>query len=193
MEYSSTRTSTSLIARVGQSIVDQSAWVEFVHRYAPPVRHWCRKWRLQEADAEDITQTVLSKLAAKMRGFCYNPAQSFRAYLKTITRFACLDFIGARRPDAGAGGTTALDLLHEATLPGKDDHGISFDQESLTRAAERVRQRVEPHTWEAFLLTTREGLSGAEAAQRLGMKVATVFKAKSKIQKMLRQELDESK
>jgi RNA polymerase sigma-70 factor (ECF subfamily) len=32
-------------------------------------------------------------------------------------------------------------------------------------------------------------LSGAAAAERLGMKVATVFKAKSKVQKMLQDEL----
>ena len=34
-----------------------------------------------------------------------------------------------------------------------------------------------------------EGLSGAEAAARLSMKVATVFKAKSKVQQMLQEEV----
>ncbi len=32
---------------------------------------------------------------------------------------------------------------------------------------------------------TREGLSGAEVAERLGMKVGAVWVAKSKVQKML--------
>jgi RNA polymerase sigma-70 factor (ECF subfamily) len=64
-----------------------------------------------------------------------------------------------------------------------------FDQELLAEAQERVRQRVEAHTWEAFRLTAVEGLSGAEAASRLGMKVATVFKAKSKVQQMLQEEV----
>ena len=52
----------------------------------------------------------------------------------------------------------------------------------------QVRQRVEPSTWEAFRLTAQEGLSGAETAERLGLQVAAVFKAKSRVQKMLREE-----
>jgi RNA polymerase sigma-70 factor (ECF subfamily) len=64
-----------------------------------------------------------------------------------------------------------------------------FDQELLAEAQERVQRRVEPHTWQAFLLTAVEGLSGAEAAGRLGVKVATVFQARSKVQKMLREEV----
>ena len=64
-----------------------------------------------------------------------------------------------------------------------------FDQEVLAEAQARVRQRVEPHTWEAFRLTAVEGLSGAEAAARLGLKVATVYKAKSKVQQMLHEEV----
>jgi DNA-directed RNA polymerase specialized sigma24 family protein len=59
----------------------------------------------------------------------------------------------------------------------------------LEEAEALVRQRVEPHTWEAFRLTAVEGLSGADAATRLGLNVATVFKAKSKVQKMLQEEI----
>jgi RNA polymerase sigma-70 factor (ECF subfamily) len=35
-----------------------------------------------------------------------------------------------------------------------------------------------------------EGHSGAEAAGRLGMKVAAVFVAKGRVQKLLREEID---
>jgi len=66
-----------------------------------------------------------------------------------------------------------------------------YDQELLQEAMVRVKERVEPHTWEAFRLTALEGLSGAEAAERLGLKVPTVFKAKSKVQQMLREETGE--
>jgi RNA polymerase sigma-70 factor (ECF subfamily) len=67
--------------------------------------------------------------------------------------------------------------------------GEQFDQEVLAEAQSRVQQRVEPHTWEAFRMTAVEGLSGAETAARLDMKVATVFKAKSKVQQMLQEEV----
>ena len=54
----------------------------------------------------------------------------------------------------------------------------------------RVRQRVAPHTWEAFRLLTFEGQSGAEVAPRVGMQVTMVYVAKSKVQKLLREEID---
>jgi hypothetical protein len=64
-----------------------------------------------------------------------------------------------------------------------------FDRELLAEAMARVRLRVEPHTWEAFRLLAEGECSGAEAAGRLGMKVATVFVARSKVNKMIREEM----
>jgi DNA-directed RNA polymerase specialized sigma24 family protein len=52
-----------------------------------------------------------------------------------------------------------------------------------------VRQRVQPQTWEAFRLTTLEGLRGAETAARLGVKLTLVFKAKSNVRKLLQEEI----
>ena len=64
-----------------------------------------------------------------------------------------------------------------------------FDQELLAEAQARVQGRVEAHTWEAFRLTAMDGLSGADAAARLGLTVAGVYKAKSRVQQMLREEV----
>jgi RNA polymerase sigma-70 factor (ECF subfamily) len=65
----------------------------------------------------------------------------------------------------------------------------AFDLELLELAANRVRGRVASHTWQAFQLTAVEGLAGAEVARRLDMPVASVFKAKSNVQKMLQEEI----
>jgi DNA-directed RNA polymerase specialized sigma24 family protein len=64
-----------------------------------------------------------------------------------------------------------------------------FDQELLAEAMIRVRGRVSEQKWEAFRLTAIEGLSGAETAARLDMKVATVFTAKSKVYKLVQEEV----
>jgi RNA polymerase sigma-70 factor (ECF subfamily) len=185
-------TSITLLERLRQEPADQAAWAEFVRRYGPLVYHWCRRWHLQEADAQDVTQAVLVKLAEKMRGFRYDPARSFRAYLKTLAHYAWCDFLESRKqPGAGTGDSNMLQAL-EAVEAGADlvqRLGEQFDQEVAAEAQARVRQRVEAHTWEAFRLTAVEGLAGAAAAAQLGMKVATVFKAKSKVQKMLQEEI----
>jgi DNA-directed RNA polymerase specialized sigma24 family protein len=127
-----------------------------------------------------------------MRTFTYDPARSFRAYLKTLARYAWCDFVAQRRqPGAGRGGSAVLRAL--AAVEAGDDLvqrlNDQFDQELLEEARARVQQRVQPHTWEAFRLTALEGLAGAEAAAQLGLTVAVVFKAKSKVQRMLREEV----
>jgi hypothetical protein len=44
-------------------------------------------------------------------------------------------------------------------------------------------------TWKAFRLLALDGTSGAAAATRLGMKIGTVFVARSKFQRMLQKEI----
>jgi RNA polymerase sigma-70 factor (ECF subfamily) len=183
-------TSATLLARLRHLPPDQTAWGEFTERYGPKIFAWCRKWNLQQADAEDVTQTVLLKLAEKMQTFVYDPSQSFRAWLKTVTRHAWSDFWNTRGKAMAAGGTQAIQILH--AVEAREDlvqrlEG-EFDRELLEAAVDRVRMRVTPRTWQAYEMTAVEGRSGAEAAQALGMKVATVFVAKSKVLKFLQEE-----
>jgi RNA polymerase sigma factor (sigma-70 family) len=185
-------TSPTLLGRLGRVPADEAAWGEFAERYGRKIYGWCRHWQLQEADAEDVTQQVLLKLARKMRSFTYDPSRSFRAWLKTVTHHAWQDFLDSRnRAGAGSGDTRILNQLQ--TVPARNDLVVELDEEFtrdlLDEAMERVRLRVQPHTWQAFQAMTIEGLTGAEAAARLGMKVATVFVAKSKVQKMIQAEV----
>ncbi len=183
-------TSATLLARLRQVPPDQAAWAQFTDRYGRKIYGWCRLWNLQEADAEDLTQTVLLKLAEKMRTFEYDRSKSFRAWLKTVTRHAWLDSCSARKAVA-AGGSQALEQLE--TVEAREDLVLrldeEFDRELLDEATARVRVRVTPRTWEAFERTAVRGESGAEAAKALGMKVASVFVARSRVQKMLQEEL----
>jgi RNA polymerase sigma-70 factor (ECF subfamily) len=192
MDRAAPRTSASLLGRLRGDAPDQVAWSDFVRRYGPRIYQWCRRWQLQEEDAQDVTQAVLVRLAEKMRSFQYDPARSFRAYLKTLAHYACCDFLeGRRRPGAGVGGSSVLQMLH--TVEARDDLAgrleAEFDREVLEEAMARVRERVRPHTWEAFRLTALKGRSGADAARHLGMDVTGVFKAKSNVQKMLQEEV----
>jgi RNA polymerase sigma factor (sigma-70 family) len=185
------QTSATLLGRLRQVPPDQAAWALFADRYGRRIYGWCRQWRLQEADAEDVTQGVLLKLAEKMRAFEYDSARSFRAWLKTVTRHAWFDSCSAGKAPVAAGGSQALGMLH--TVEAREDLvarlGEEFDRELLEEAMARVRVRVVPRTWDAFERTALRGESGAEVAHALGMKVATVFVARSKVQKMVQEEL----
>jgi RNA polymerase sigma-70 factor (ECF subfamily) len=185
-------TSVTLLVRLQQTPADQAAWAEFVERYGQRIHAWCRQWGLQEADAQDVAQTVLLKVLGAVRVFRYDPAQKFRAWLKTVTHHAWQDLVRGRR-EVAAGGDAASDDDPLQTLAARDELEArleaAYEQELVEHALARVRSRVQPPTWEAFHLTAFEGLSGAEAAARLGMAVTSVYKAKSNVQKLLEAEV----
>jgi RNA polymerase sigma-70 factor (ECF subfamily) len=189
---SSSQTSPTLLGRLRADPADQAAWKVFVGRYGPKIHGWCRRWQLQEADAADVTQSVLLKLAAKMRDFAYDPARSFRGWLKLLTHHAWSDFLDSRRRAVPGSGESAIVGLLES-VQARDDLvaglGEEFDRELLEAAMARVRLRVAPAKWEVFRLLAVEGLAGAEVARRLAMKVATAYVVRSKVQKMLQDEL----
>jgi RNA polymerase sigma-70 factor (ECF subfamily) len=191
-DSSSPSTSPTLLERIRSAPTNQAAWSEFVDRYGRKIYGWCRQWGLQESDAEDVTQDVLLRLASKMRGFAYDPSGSFRGWLRTLTHHAWSDFLSNReRPGRGGDDRHVTQALEQ--IEARDDLTRRLDEE-FTRAlfeeaSARVRLRVQQHTWEAFRLTAVEGKSGAEVAALLGMQVATVFVARSKVQKMLQDEV----
>jgi RNA polymerase sigma-70 factor (ECF subfamily) len=136
-----------------------------------------------------VTQTVLLTLAERMRSFDYDPAGSFRRWLRTVTLNAWRKLAaGQHRAGAGSGDRVVDRLLQ--TVAARDGLVAKLEEEFDRELLEQATLRVEPHTWDAFRLVALEGQSGAEAAARLGMKVAAVFVAKGRVQKMLREEID---
>jgi RNA polymerase sigma-70 factor (ECF subfamily) len=59
----------------------------------------------------------------------------------------------------------------------------------MDRAMEQVRPRVAAKTWDAFRLTALEGLTGADAAAQLGMKVDRVYGARSDVTRRIQKEV----
>ena len=171
---------------------DQDSWRRFDARYRPLIHAWCRHWGAQELDAQEVAQTILTHLSARLKSFEYDPARRFRGWLSTVTRHAWAAFVEGRATGPiGAGDSRVDQLLHEVVA--REDLAsrleAEFDQELLEVAMLRVQARVEPHTWEAFRRTALEELAPAEVAARFGMKIATVYVARSKVQRLLREEL----
>ena len=185
-------TRVSLLTQLRQDPSDQAGWDEFVERYGRHIYRWCRQWKLQDADAEDVTQTILVNLTQKLREFAYDPSRSFRSWLKTVAHHAWRDFEDSRRRAHPATGDSQVQELM-LTLEAREDLVQKleevFDLELLEAAKVRVRLRVAPHTWEAFRLMALEGLPVAEVAARVDLQVAMVYVAKSKVQKMLQEEI----
>jgi RNA polymerase sigma factor (sigma-70 family) len=189
----SEHTNVALLGRVRQDPVDEGAWGAFVAYYGPKIQGWCRQRGLQAADAEDVTQDVLLRLSRSLRKFVYDPSRSFRGWLRLVTQHALSDFFAHRkqRPDAGSSddlGLAALDNVqaHDDLLEFLNGE---FTRVLVEQACERVRARVEPQTWEAFRLTACENRPGDEVAADLGMNVAAVHKARSRVLAFIREEV----
>jgi RNA polymerase sigma factor (sigma-70 family) len=193
MQYDLTdSTSDTLLGRVGLSPDDHAAWERFVGLYGPKIRGWCRRWGLQEADSEDVTQDVLLRMSQKLGTFTYDRSRSFRGWLRAVTQNALASFVADRkRRCAVSGDDRVLERLQ--SVPAREDLmerlKEQFDAEVVAEACTRARRRVEPQTWDAFQLMARDGLTGDEVAARLGMNVGTVFKAKSRVLEFIREEV----
>jgi RNA polymerase sigma-70 factor (ECF subfamily) len=184
-------TSVTLLGRLREQPDDSAAWEEFVARYRQPIYGFCLSRALQPADAEDATQQILARLLVKLRQFRYDPSRKFRAWLRTVSRNVLSDYLSEQPRDRGTGDTAIGRMLGqvEAREELAAQLEAEFDREILDQALRRVQTIVPEAQWEAFRLTALEGLTGAEAAERTGMLVATVFTSKSKVKKLVRDEV----
>jgi RNA polymerase sigma-70 factor (ECF subfamily) len=184
-------TSPTLLRRLRQSPTDQAAWDLFVHRYGPKIFAWSRHQGLQEADAQDVTQSVLLRMATRISSFEVDPSRRFRAWLKTITHHAWVDLVTDRKKPVGSGDSRIGELLDSVQAREDLINRVeeAYDLELMEAAMSRVRLQVQARTWEAFQLTAVKGLSGADAASQLNMTISAVFKARSNVQKRIKEEI----
>jgi RNA polymerase sigma-70 factor (ECF subfamily) len=185
-------TSVTLLAQLRYAPGDQAAWGEFVARYGPKILEWCRRWQLQQADAQDVTQEVLLKLNGLMATFDYDPEGSFRGWLKTLAHHAWRDFVAQqRRAVMGTGDSRMVAFLENLEAGEELAEGLQYEfhRELMHQAMVRVRAQVAARAWDAFRLTALEGWSGAAAGAHLQMKVAQVYLAKSRVAKRVQQEV----
>jgi len=186
-------TRPSLLVRI-RDASDKQAWKQFVELYGPLVYRFGRKRGLQDADAADLTQTVLHAISGAIGGFDYDPARgAFRGWLLGVVRNQ-LGKMHRREQHAprGTGDTAAQVRLHEQPAPDDDEElwDREYKRQRFRWAAERVRGEFEPKSWEAFWMTAVDGHAAAEAAGRLKMSIGAVYTARSRVLSRIRREIE---
>jgi RNA polymerase sigma-70 factor (ECF subfamily) len=189
-------TSVSLLERARRQ--EPGAWERMVGLYAPLVYSWCRKAHLQPADAEDVGQEVFRAVFRKLGEFRHDaPGNTFRGWLWQIAHNKILDHHRKHpRPLAGPGGSEALQQLGQlaeegAGLTSNPSGEVDLREEArilLRQALKQLEHRFAAQTWQAFWQVSVQGRSAAEVAQELGTSVNTVYLAKSRILRRLREE-----
>lgn len=185
-------THVSLISRLKKDDRTGEAWVQFVDRYGGRLFTWCVARGLQTADAEDVTQNVLIKVAKHIHRFDYDESQTFRGWLRRITENAIVDYHRAegreRHSDRVDDGWSIL-VNEQAREDLLDRLDSAFDLEIFELAMDRVRARIDDRRWLAWQWCAREGLASGVVAERLEMNIATVYSARHQIQKMIADEV----
>ncbi len=182
-------TRSSLLVRL-RDARDEQAWGHFVRLYGPLIYHYARRRGLQDSDAADVTQEVLrAVLGGADRLDQIHRRGSLRAWLFTVAHHKVFDLLRrGERPGQGTGeGDEALD-----DRPAPEEEAAwerEYREQLLARAADEVRTRCSPTAWEAFQRTAVEGQEAAAVAQALGLNVAAVYLAKSRIMARLREQV----
>lgn len=188
------QTRASLLAEV-RSPENRRAWDEFILLYRPAVYRMARRRGLQDADAQDVTQTVLVRIAAAIPRYESQPGIKFRHWLKKVARNAIFTALSQVPRDGAAGGTDVQEFL--AAHPDAEDAIEQelireYQRELFLRAAAVVRADVNEDTWQAFERTVIDGKPCEQVAAELGKSVGTVYAARSRIVKRLREHIQQT-
>ena len=158
---------TDLVTRARNG--DQQAWDALVERYAPLIWSICRRYRLSDADAEDVSQTVWLHLVDHLDSL-RDPA-ALPGWLATTTRRECF------RAQRAASGTSAGEQVLDENIA--DEQAATADDELLVTernaALREAFARLPPANQRLLaLLIADPPVPYAEISARLGIAVGSI-------------------
>ena len=188
-EFPETR--STLLADI-KSPENREAWEEFVVLYRPVIYRMARRRGMQDADAQNLAQDVLLRVARAIENWEQQPGTRFRHWLRKVASNAIVSAVTRSPEDAAAGGSVARDLLteHPESADAQQELDREFLRERYLRAAAVVQMDVNRETWRSFELTVIEDMSCVDVAELIGKSIGTVYAARSRIIKRLRMEIE---
>lgn len=187
-------TSTSLIRRI--RAFDEESWSELVHIYGPLVYATCRRRGLGEHDAEDLVQTVFSTVFSAIHRFRRERVDdTFRGWLRKITRDLVADYFRASQEAEAVGGTTGQirigalvgEIPESVEEPDPGELPQNETAQLCHSAIAILRPQFEDQVWDSFIRTTFHGDRATDVARDLKISISAVYKSKTRVLNKLRQ------
>lgn len=184
-------TRETLIRRLPNA-ADVEAWEVFVEIYEPLLFRLARGRGMQPADADDFVQEVLAAVVRNIeRWVARKDRGSFRAWLFRIAFNLGVNFVTRpKHQRLGSGDSQIARMLEELPAVSVDSSLLflkEYRRELFRWAAERVREQVSQRQWMAYWLTSVEERSVSEVAAEYGMSVGSIYIARSRITKRIRE------
>lgn len=188
------KTRGSLLARL-KDHADADAWSEFAEIYRPVIVRVAKSRQMQDADAEEVAQQVLTAVAKAIDRWEEDPDRArFRTWLHRIMQNLIVNAATRQKPDRGRGDSANLAVLSQHPMKEGIDSDLvrlEYRRECFRWAARQIRKEFQPDTWQAFWLTAVENRDVNEVALTLGRSRGSVYAARSRVMKRLRQKIAE--
>lgn len=184
-------TSPTLLARLRQ-MDDADAWREFLRRYEDRVKGLARRRGLPPADAEDVAQEVFRRVAESIHTFQHSDQRgAFRSWLNQLTRWRVGDFHrrNLRNPAAAQAASEPPSVASEPASDPFSELEAEAREELVRTALRQLQNRIKPVLLQAFELHVLEGQSLLRVAAHLKVSPGSLYVAKFRILRMLREEL----
>ena len=185
-----TRRSLLFRAQTGE----ENAWKDLIDLYRPLIIGWLNRQGVPAVDLEDLSQDVLLSVVKHLPSFEHSGHRgAFRAWLRTIVCSRTTDYWRAGGGAQASGGSGAAAALQQIADPDSDlnrQWDEEHDRYVLGCLLDLVEAEFEPATLRAFRRLALDGASGAEVAEELGLSVAAVYVAKSRVLQRIRQEAE---
>ncbi len=190
----SPETRPSLLVRLADH-ADQSAWMEFAQVYSPVIHRLALRRGLQPADADDLTQQVLTAVSKAIDRWQNDPGRArFRTWLHRVAQNFIINALTRAAPDRASGDTGMFNQLQHARAsdgPSSDLIRLEVRRETFSWAANQIRAEFRPDTWQAFWLTAIENQSIESVASQLQMTAGAIYAARSRIMRRLKEKVAE--
>lgn len=167
---------------------DDEAWERFHAVYAPLILRWALLRGLGEADAEEVRDQCLIKIARRLPDFEYDPRKGrFKAWLHRIARDEVVDHLRRRRPQQA--DTHALGELQARDASPPEAWEEEWRRHHLRYGLEQAARRLPAKDYEAFRMLLLEDATVPEVCERMSWNANQVYKAKSRALRQVRKVL----
>lgn len=170
---------------------NRGAWDRFASRFRRPIVSFAKGMGLSQSDADDVAQETLLAFAESFRKGLYQPEKGRLS--RWLFGIAYRQALSARRGEARRAAqlveqvdsASGLDAIADETATSIWDS--EWEQALLSECLDQIRREVDTVTFRAFELTVREERPPATAAELLGVPIKTVYNAKHRILKRIRE------
>ena len=169
---------------------NEAAWQRLFDLYAGFVFSIARSKGLNDADADDIVQTVFADLARTLPTFKYDRAKGrFRSYLSGLVHWRVNDRLRSGKRDAELKSAFWDEAKSASTAEDEDFEEREWQQAAMEETLRRIKPEVRPEHYAAFVASAVEGQDTDIVTKLYGISRDSLYQIRKRLTVKLREKL----